>query len=227
MIRATAPASGTLQSLMVREGDAVPSGARIAVISISTETSAGNVGEMVAKGLRSEAVAARAKAESQLAHLEVEREQSNIRLSKSEAEHKQISMIQIALQEQAPPACTATNMKRGVEIAKKGFLPRREVDSRRLAVLAAEQELATHHRRACRSTESAIADIKARLASIPLEIDAARSEASTAEARSGSAPRRSRGPPASVRHRACQRPRSPPCRCHDGPGHRRRAARSR
>ena len=63
MIRATAQAAGTLQSLMVREGDAVPSGARIAVISISAETSAGNVGEMVAKGLRSEAVAARAKAE--------------------------------------------------------------------------------------------------------------------------------------------------------------------
>ncbi len=82
-----------------------------------------------------------------------------------------VQRLQIARQE----------YERGLDIAKKGFLARREVDARRLSALGAEQELATHNRQLA-STESTIADIKARLASIPLEIDAARSEASTAEA---------------------------------------------
>jgi membrane fusion protein len=179
MIRAASPASATLQSVMVREGDIVTAGDRIAVLSLATETAAGNVGEVISQGLTSETQAARAKAESRLAQLEVEREQANIRLTKSEAEHKQIT-AQAALQQQRLQIAR-DEYDRAVEIAKKGFLARREVDARRLNVLGAEQELANHNRQLA-STESAIADIKARLASIPLEINAARSEASTAEA---------------------------------------------
>lgn len=179
MIRAAAPASATLQSLIVKEGDVISAGDRIAVLSMATETQAGNVGDVISKGLTSETVAARTKAEVRLAQLEVEREQANIRLSKSEAELKQIN-VQVGLQEQRLQIARG-GYERGVEIANKGFLARREVDARRLAVLAAEQELAAHHRQLA-AVESAIADIKARLASIPLEINAARSEASTAEA---------------------------------------------
>lgn len=179
MIRATAPTSATLQSVMVREGDVVAAGDRIAVLSLSTETAAGNVGDVISQGLTSEAQAARLKAESRLAQLEVEREQANIRLSKSETEHKQIS-TQVGLQERRLQIAR-DELRRGVEIANKGFLARREVDARHLATLAAEQELATHHRQLA-AIESTIADIKARLASIPLEINAARSEASTTEA---------------------------------------------
>lgn len=179
MIRAASPASATLQSIMVREGDIVAAGDRIAVLSLATETMGGNVGDIISQGLTSETRAGRVKAESRLAQLEVEREQANIRLSKSEAEHKQIS-TQVNLQEQRLQIARQ-EYERGLDIAKKGFLARREVDARRLSALGAEQELATHNRQLA-STESTIADIKARLASIPLEIDAARSEASTAEA---------------------------------------------
>jgi len=179
MIRAAAPASATLQSLMVKEGDIVAAGDRLAVLSLSAETAAGNVGEVISAGLTSESVAARAKAESRLAQLEVEREQATIRLSKSEAEHKQIAM-QAALQAQRLQIARDEH-ERSVGIAAKGYLARREVDARRLTVLTAEQELATHNRQLA-ATESVIADIKARLASIPLEINAARSEAATAEA---------------------------------------------
>ncbi len=179
MIRAASPAAATLQSIMVREGDIVAAGDRIAVLSVSTETTGGNVGDIISQGLTSETRAGRVKAESRLAQLEVEREQANIRLSKSEAEHRQIS-TQVALQAQRLEIARA-EYERGLDIAKKGFLARREVDARRLAALGAEQELANHNRQLA-STESTIADIKARLASIPLEIDAARSEASTAEA---------------------------------------------
>ena len=85
MIRATAQAPGTLQTIMVREGDVVAGGDRIAVLGLAAETTAGNVGDVVSKGLQSEWAAARTRAESRLAQLEVEREQTEIRLAKAEA----------------------------------------------------------------------------------------------------------------------------------------------
>ncbi len=178
MIRATAQGPATLQTVLVREGDVIAAGDRIAVLSLSTETIGGNVGDVISLGLTSESKAARVRAESRLAQLEVEREQATIRLSKSEAEYKQVA-IQMNLQEQRLQLARA-ELERGIEIASKGFLARREVDARRLAALGAEQELAAHRRQGATS-EREIADIKARLASIPLEIDAARSESTTAE----------------------------------------------
>jgi membrane fusion protein len=133
----------------------------------------------VSKGLISEAAAARSKAESKLAQLEVERDQSNNRLAKGEAELKQ-GLMQVSLQEQRVQLALA-EVQHGEEIAKEGYLPRREVDARRAVALTAEQELAGYRRQQA-SIERDIADIKARLASIPLEIDAARSEALTADA---------------------------------------------
>jgi membrane fusion protein len=179
MIRATSQAPGTLQTILVREGDTIASGDRIAVLSLSTETSAGNVGDVVSRGLQTESAAARARAESRLAQLEVEREQANIRLSKGEAELKQV-VTQVGLQEQRLQLAR-DELDRGIAIAQKGYLARREVDSRRLAALASEQELAGLRRQQA-TIEREIADIKSRLASIPLEINAARSEAQTAQA---------------------------------------------
>jgi membrane fusion protein len=179
MIRATASSGGTLQSLLVKEGSIVKSGDRIAVLGLSAETAAGNVGAVVSQGLETESRASRAKAESQLARLEVERDQANQRLAKSEAELKQVE-TQISLQMQRV-ALARADLERGAEVAKKGYLSRREVNTRQAAVLSAEQEQATLNRQKA-TIEREIADIRARLASIPLEIDAARSEAETAEA---------------------------------------------
>jgi membrane fusion protein len=168
-----------LQNVLVREGDVIKAGDHIAVLGISPETAAGNVGDVVSKGLLSEAAAARSKVESRLAQLEVEREQSNTRLIKSEAELKQAT-TQVTLQEERLRLSQA-EVERGEAIAAKGYLPRREVEGRRMAALTAEQELAGQRRQQT-TLEREIADIKARLASIPLEIDAARAEAQTAEA---------------------------------------------
>jgi membrane fusion protein len=165
--------------VLVKEGTIVEAGQRIAVLGLSAETTAGNVGVVVSQGLDSEQRAARAKAESQIARLEVERDQSNNRLAKSEAELKQIEM-QIVLQAQRV-GLARTDLERGQEVARKGYLSRREVANRQTAMLAAEQEQATLNRQKA-SIERDIADIRARLASIPLEIDAARSEAQTADA---------------------------------------------
>ncbi len=179
MIRATTQAPGTLQSVLVQEGGIIEAGGRIAVLGLSTETSAGNVGDVVARGIDTETRSARLKAESQLARLEVEREQTKNRLVKVEAELAQVNQL-VGLQRQRVELARS-QWERGQEIANKGYLPRREVDARRSSLLGAEQELATHQRQIA-AIEREIADIRARLASIPLEIDAARSEADSAQA---------------------------------------------
>lgn len=179
MIRATAQAAGALQSIMVKEGDIVQAGDRLAVVSLAIETTAGNVGEMIARGQTSEAVAARAKAESTLARLQVELEQAKNRQAKSEAEQEQIR-TQISLQQSRVQLAEA-DLARGLQIAERGFMARKDVDARRSSVLLARQELASH-RRLLATNEREIADIKARLASIPLEMAAARAEAEGAAA---------------------------------------------
>jgi membrane fusion protein len=179
MVRAVSQGGGSLQSIMVKEGDVVAAGERLAVINLAAEIASGNVGDLVSRGLTSEAVAARAKAESALARLQVELEQTRIRLSKSEAELEQIKM-QIALQEKRVELAEG-DLARGQAVAEKGFMARKDVDARRSALLLAQQELTTH-RRLQSTSEREVADIKARLASIPLEIIAARAEAEGAAA---------------------------------------------
>ena len=179
MVRASILAAGSLQSVMIREGDVVAAGDRLAVVNLAVESSAGNVGAAISKGLTSEGLAARARAESMLARLQVELEQAKNRLSKSEAEQEQIK-IQIGLQQQRVVLGEA-DLERALEIAAKGFMARRDVDARRSSVLLLQQELATQ-RRLFSTSEREIADIRARLASVPLEIAAARAEAEGAAA---------------------------------------------
>jgi membrane fusion protein len=179
MVRATSQSPGILQTVVVHEGDVVIAGDHIAVLGLSTETTAGNVGEVVSQGLKSETQAARSKAESKLAQLEVERDQTKIRLTKGQAELKQV-LMQVNLQEQRVQLAR-TQVTNGEDIARKGFLPRREVEARRAAALTSEQELAGHRRQQS-TIERDIADLDARLASIPLEIDSARSQLQAEEA---------------------------------------------
>jgi membrane fusion protein len=92
---------------------------------------------------------------------------STIRLSKAEAELKQV-MAQAALQEERVQIANY-EVKRGEEVAIKGYLSQREIANRRTAALAMEQELAKM-RRMQATIERDIAHINARIASIPYEI---------------------------------------------------------
>jgi membrane fusion protein len=179
MVRASILAAGSLQSVMVKEGDIVAAGDRLAVVNLAAESASGNVGDAISKSLTSEALAARAKAESALARLQVEFEQAKIRLSRSLAEQEQIA-VQIKLQEERVTLGEA-DLARALEIAAKGFMARRDVDARRSSLLLLQQELATQ-RRLLATSERDVADLKARLAGIPLEIDAAKAEAAGAAA---------------------------------------------
>src|SRR3954471_20392529 len=144
MIRAANQAAGSLQSVMVKEGDKVTVGDRIAVLSLAAETSGGNVGETISRGLTSERIAARAKAEAALARLQVELDQTKNRLAKTTAEQDQIK-TQIALQDQRI-ALAEDDLNRGLSVAAKGFMARKDVDARRSSLLLAQQELANHRR---------------------------------------------------------------------------------
>lgn len=179
MVRASIQATGSLQSVMIKEGDIVAAGDRLAVVNLAAESAAGNVGDAISKGLTSEALAARAKAESALARLQVELEQAKNRLAKSENEQEQIK-VQISLQQQRV-ALGQADLERALEVAAKGFMARRDVDARRSSLLLLQQELATQ-RRLMATSEREIADIRSRLASIPLEMAAARAEAQGAAA---------------------------------------------
>ncbi|MDQ0474785.1 HlyD family efflux transporter periplasmic adaptor subunit [Labrys wisconsinensis] len=179
MIRVTAPSGGTLQSIIVHEGDVIRSGDRVAVLGLAGEIAAGNVGAVIAEGLQSESTAAQARAEAKLAQLRVEGDQARDRLAKSRAELADLA-TQAALQQQRVDLAQA-ELDRGIAVAAKGFLPRKDVDDRRLALLSSRQDLAGERRQQA-EVERDIADVNARLASIPLEIDAARSDAETAAA---------------------------------------------
>jgi membrane fusion protein len=179
MIRASNQAAGTLKSIMIKEGDVVAAGDRVAVLSLAAQTERGNVGEAIIRGLTSESLAARAKSEAALARLQVEFQQARTRLTKNEAEQAQIK-TQITLQEQRVELVQA-DLARGLALAGKGYMARKDVEARRATVLAAQQELAVASR-LLSANERDIADIQARLASIPLEMTAARAEAESAAA---------------------------------------------
>jgi membrane fusion protein len=179
MIRVTLQSPGTLQSVMVKEGDLTNAGDRLAVVAMGAETVGGNVGDVVAKGLSAEAAAAKAKAQSVLAKLQVEGEQAKIRLSKNKIELKQI-MTQLDLQ-QTRVDFAKQELTRAEQAAEKGFMSKFELNNRRSNAIAQEQELASLRRQVA-TIEREAADIEARLASIPHETSAAQSEAQTAEA---------------------------------------------
>jgi membrane fusion protein len=179
MIRATVQASGMLETLMVREGDSVTRGQRIAVIDLAAVTSGGNVGDVVVRSLESERIAAQARAQATLARLKVEEEQSRIRLGRARFEREQIGRSR-ELQEQRL-RLARDELERGENVAAKGFLSRREVEQRRSASLLAEQELASQRRQEA-TLDRDLADIEARLASIPHEMRQAEAELATTSA---------------------------------------------
>lgn len=179
LIRVTAQAQGTLRKVLVKEGDVVRKGTRIAVLDVSTATATGNTGEALLKGFESESSAARERAESKIALLKLERNQATTRAANADSELTAVDQ-QIALQEQRLKLAQ-DEVERGSAVAAKGFMPLHELDQRRSAALSIAQDLAGARRQRA-TVERELADIKARLISIPVEIESARADADVAKA---------------------------------------------
>lgn len=173
LIRVTSPMAGILKTVIVHEGDVVKKGEHLAVLDLSAETSSGNVGKSLEEGMKIEAAAARNKAESRLASLQVELDQTRLRLSKSQGELKEmLAQVQFQIQR---VQLTKADLDRALQIVARGYMPRREVDARRITFLAAQQELASIRRQQS-AIEREVADLRARLAAIPIEVAGARAE---------------------------------------------------
>lgn len=179
LIRATASAQGHVSRLLAKEGDSVKKGARIAEISLSSETAQGNLAEALARGLDSEAQALKAKGEAQTAKLDSERSQIKAR---TEALSKELEQAKSQTRLQQERLDLAKDLVEQSQIlAKKGLLARKDMQSRHSALLESEQQLAQYKRQVA-ALEREHGDLEARLTAIPLDIATSEAERRSAEA---------------------------------------------
>jgi membrane fusion protein len=179
MIKATASASGVIQSFAVKEGDVVERGARIAEIRVAAETATGNVGERAIQQIREQLDALRAKTKAKTEQLDAEHAQVMLRIAKLEVERSELQQ-QTELQAQKVELARE-QLTRAEQLAARNNFPQNELDRRRTDVLAAQQELAAL-RRQIATMERDIAEATARGAAIPLDKNAAGAESRASEA---------------------------------------------
>lgn len=178
-IRATAPTAGLITAVMVKDGDQVAQGQRLAEIKVAIDIANGNVGDAVVNALRSAVEAQKARGEARIAKLEAEATQTTTRLRNLKPELVQVRQ-QTQLQEQrislAQEAVASTE-----QLATAQLITQRELEQRRSTALAAEQDLAAE-RRQIASIEREMADLEARLAAIPIDIALVRAETQSEQA---------------------------------------------
>ncbi len=179
LIRAAAPAAGIIQRVLVTEGDIVPKGHQLAEITVAAETAEGNSGEARAAGLRQESLAVKARKAAAIARLEAEAGQTRVRIANFGLELKEIEE-QIVLQERRLKL-SETQARAAEVLAAKGTLSARDLEQRQSAVLSIQLELAGLRRQSA-ALQRDIAESKARLATIPIEIEAAQADFLSAEA---------------------------------------------
>lgn len=179
MVRVAAQSAGSVGTMLVTEGAMVKAGDRIAEVTLSSHTSAGDVGAVVAEGLAAETEAARARAAGAIDKLE--HEDGELAGSHDNvAAQLQQARAQAALQTQRL-ALAKQEAARSETLATQGLLSRRDLSARQTAALSVQEELAGQTRQIM-VLERDLATIAARQAAIPLEIKIARADAETAEA---------------------------------------------
>ncbi|MFL5095540.1 MAG: HlyD family efflux transporter periplasmic adaptor subunit [Xanthobacteraceae bacterium] len=179
LIRATVSTAGFIQNVVVKEGEPVAKGARLAEVRVATETATGNVGDKLIQQLRKEAEAAGEKARMAIKRLDAEGKQAHARLAKLRFELEQLR-IQAGLQEKRVKLARE-EATRGDEVAGRGLLSLRDRDARRQAALALEQEAAGQQRQIA-GMEREISEIDARLFAIGIDLETAQAERQSAEA---------------------------------------------
>jgi membrane fusion protein len=179
LIRAAAPSTGIIQKVLVTEGDVVPEGHRLAEITLAAETAEGNSGEGRAIGLRQEAAAVKARKAAAIARLEAEAAQAKVRIDNFGHELSEIE-AQIALQEHRRKL-SQRQANAAEQLASRGTVSARDLEQRQSAVLSIELERVGLRRQA-EALKRDISESTARLASIPIEIEAAQADSLSAEA---------------------------------------------
>lgn len=179
LLRAVAANGGRVEELLVREGEAVPAGAEIARIQVSPEIAEGDAGQVLVAGLSAEAEALRLSAEANAARIDNEarqlrRHRSNLLAERREAER------QIVLQEERV-RLVQVDVARAQSLADRGFFPRAQLDERKGAALAAEQDLATLRQRKL-SLDREVIQVTSQIDALPIETTASEAQSAAAQA---------------------------------------------
>lgn len=179
MIRLAARQGGVVSSVHVREGQMVAVGQPIATLTLSSALEGGDSFAALSRSLEAQGSAARSRAAAAEAALGAEQRQLTQRraaLNRELAETRR----RLGLQEERL-ALSRAEVARAETIAAQGFLPRRELEARRSAELAVQQELSGLSSQAL-GYEREIGEVDARLAALPIDIQAARAEAASTRA---------------------------------------------
>lgn len=179
MIRLTARQGGVVSSMHVREGQMVVAGQPIATLMLSSELEGGDSFASLSHSLGAQTSAAHARAEAAQATLAAEQHQLAQRRAGLNRELSE-TRRSIGLQDERL-ALARAEVIRAETIAAQGFLPRRELELRRSTELAVEQEASALTSKAL-TYEREIGEVDARLAAIPIDIDAARADAASTQA---------------------------------------------
>lgn len=179
MIRLAARQGGVVSSVHVREGDRVVVGQPIATLTLSSALEGGDSFAALSRSLDAQGAAAGSRADAAQAALAAEHRQLTDRragLNRELAETRR----NMALQAERL-ALARAEVARAETISAQGFLPRRELEARRSAELAVQQEASTLSSRVL-TYEREIGEVDARLAAIPIDLQAARAEAASTRA---------------------------------------------
>jgi len=179
MIRLAARQGGVVTAIHVREGDVVAVGQPVATLTLSAALEAGDSFEALSESLAAQGTAARARAAASQASLQAEQRQMTARraaLGRELAELRHRIDLQAERLELARAEVT-----RAETIAAQGFLPRRELEARRSAALAVEQQASELSAQAL-TYQREIGEVSARLAAIPIDLRAASAEAASVRA---------------------------------------------
>jgi len=179
LIRVVARQGGIVETVDVTEDAAVRGGQALLTMRLSADGSEGDVAAQLDKGLDLEAEANEARAEAARVRLAAEIDQTRARIGALSRELAE-SRDRIALGE-GRLRLAETEVARAEAMAAQGYLPRRELDARRSAAMAAAAEL-SQTRSAVLQLEREIGEGRGRLATLDAELLAARAEAAAARA---------------------------------------------
>jgi membrane fusion protein len=182
MIRVEAPQGGRILSLAVGEGDTVAEGGPIAVLKLSASTAKGDAGARMAADLNQEGEAARLRADAQLKRLELEGAQLRDRQSAIADQRREVQRRIGLARDRARLAANDVERARG--LVAKGFLPQHDLDARIQAASTANDYTSQLESQDLALSREA-ADVGARLKAIPVDIETARADATSASATLG------------------------------------------
>lgn len=179
LIRLVAQDGGIVESVSVREGDRVRAGQAIAVVRPSPELAGRDAISELAESLDARSQAAQLRAQSAQAALKAERTRLAERIAGLERQIAEARSRIVA--QEGRVALARDEVRRAEQVFAQGFLPRRELDLRRASALSEDGSLA-ELRGDLLALEDQIAEVRARLRSIPIEARAAEADATSAEA---------------------------------------------